>query len=137
MSHAIDAPTTDAGTIELRELELELIIDASAYGHTDHVHRIACEAAGDERAATLILEALDTAGHLVPEGATVTQQWRVVAGGERVTEPMDVEEFTRWVQLNGLADDHEIVAIRTIESPIPREATRPTMAPVAADEGAF
>lgn len=136
-----------AAHFEDRELEYDLTLDASSYGHTDVVQQLAEQAAhaalvgfengehGDlllnaSRAAllatTAALRALEDAGHLVPEGATVTKRWQAFSDhGLQLTLPMDADEFEHWMKARGLLADEHIVTLRTIATPIPREATKP------------
>lgn len=135
-------------TAEDRELEYELTIDASSYGHTDVAQQLAEQAAaaalasygnGDltlssGRAAliatTAALRALEAAGHLVPEGATTTQMWVVMSRDNRpLTLPLDADGLRDYMLDPGLGDTDHVDTIRTIVSTIPREATRPQPAP--------
>lgn len=131
--------------LEKSEIEYELTIDASTYGHTDQVQQMAEQAAaaalrsyengehGDlllnaARAALVAtnaaLRALDAAGHLVPEGESV-QRWVVMSRDNRpLSLPLDADELRQYVTQTGLADTDHVDTIRTIVSTIPREATR-------------
>lgn len=145
---------------EEQEIEYDLTLDATSYGNTDTVHQLATSAAENALSsygngewgylllnsarASLIgvgaaLNALDTAGHLVPEGATVTQQWQAVTdAGDPVTEPMDGDTLLDWMKSRGLADGEHLVTIRTVVTPVPRDLVRPDLAPAAAPaEGGF
>lgn len=143
-------------TPEERELEYELTIDASTYGHTDRVQQVAEQAAAEALkgyengehgdlllnaaraaliASTAALRALDEARHLIPEGETV-QRWVVMSQDDRpLTLPLDADELRTYMVEKGLADTDRVDTIRTIVSGIPREATQPH-APVKA-EGDF
>ncbi len=134
-------------TLEDRELEYELTLDAASTGHTDHVQAIAEQAidaalarfehgeAGDLMlnaaraaliAATAALRALDAEGHLVPEGASVAQMFVVMSDDEKpLTVPMTAEELGKYMADTGLPDTARVDSIRTVITPIPREATRP------------
>lgn len=134
-------------TAEERELEFDLTMDASSFGYTDQAHDIAVGAAEaaltrwengqrsallltTERAAqiavTAALRALDEAGHLLPEGATVTRSWRIRnILGSHDTRLLDAAELEEYMHEVGLEDGEEVDVIRTIVTPIPREATRP------------
>lgn len=143
-------------TPEERELEYELTLDASTFGHTDRVQQIAEQAAiaalevyeddahgglplTAERAAsvaiTAALRALDDANHLVPEGLN-RQRWVVMSSDERpLTIPLTAEELREHMTQNGLGDRDRVDTIRTVISTIPREATRP--APAQSTEAGF
>ena len=134
-------------TTEERELEHELTIDASSYGHTDIVQQIASDAAaaslksyengehGDlllnaGRAALIAtnaaLRALDAAGHLVPEGSVCVQTWFVMsADAEIVAGPLEASAFENYMLRVGLADGQYVDTIRVIRSTIPRKDTMP------------
>jgi hypothetical protein len=131
------------------------------YGHTDTVQQIAADAAegrlqhytsredpGDlvcidaarasYIATTSALQALDAAGHLVPEGATVTKQWQAVTDdGASLTAPMDDGAFEQWMKTRGLRTGEHVVTLRTISTPVPRELVVPVLQPAAVGEGAF
>lgn len=147
-------------TIEERELEYELTIDASTNGHTDLIQQIAETAAaaslkgyengeyGDlllnaGRAALIAtnaaLRALDEAGHLLPEGER-TQMWVVMSRDNRpLTLPLDADALRQHMTDVGLAETEHVDTIRTIVSSVPREATRaqPDQRAVPAGEAAF
>lgn len=142
-------------TQEDRELEHELTLDASSYGHTDLVQQIAEAAAaavlkehengehGDlllnsARAAliatTAALRALDEAGHLVPEGSASVQTWFVMSSDQEIVAgPLDASDFETYMLRVGLADGEYIDTVRVIRSTIRREDTRPQPAAPPAD----
>ena len=144
-------------TTEERELEHELTLDASGYGHTDHVQQIAEQAAaaalksyengehGDlllnsARAALIAtnaaLRALDDTGHLVPEGASTAKAWVVMSRDERpLTLPLDADGLRDYMVNTGLRDTDRVDVIRTVVSTISREETRAHQDPQPAPAG--
>mgnify|MGYP003583266586 CR=1 FL=1 len=142
-------------TAEKREIEFDLIVDASSYGHTDAVQRIAETAVhaalvsfengehGDlllnaGRAAliatTAALQALEDGGHLVPEGTSTTVGWRAVTDdGHVLTTVLEADEFRDWMVSRGLREGEHVEAHRTVVVPIPREVTALHEAPADDD----
>jgi len=132
---------------EERELEFDIAIDASSVCHDDVVQRIAEQAAatalhgfengdvGDlllnsSRAALIAtgaaLRALEDAGHLIPDGATVERHWRARAeNGAHLTGDMDADEFESWMKTRGLFDGEYLEVLRTVATAIPREVIKP------------
>ena len=142
-------------TAEEREIEFDLIVDASSYGHTDAVQQIAETAVhaalvsfengehGDLLlnagrtaliATTAALQALDAAGHLVPEGAKTSMGWRAMTeAGEQLTTVLGGEDFRGWMIERGLRGGEHVEAHRTVVVPIPREVTALHEAPADDD----
>jgi len=141
---------------EGRDIMLDLALDAAGCAHTDTVQRIAEEAIAEalERfengqhssllmtaqraaavAATAALRALEQAGHLVPETASVTLSYQVVGDDGTDTDQMDEAEFSAYMLTNDLTAGQVIEVTRTVTTIIPAEAVLPDVsAPVTEED---